>query len=171
MIYLDHAATTPVPRAVADAMYEVLTEHYGNPSSQYQMGLDMKKKVEGWRKTVADAMGCDPKNLYFTACGTESNNIAPIPVSYPGTALREGSTGNSVRVIQAQLNRIANDYPSIGKVNVDGVFGATTRAESPCRPAILRPEAPAPVGRFRTGIRRKYRSARAPDTAAGDIFR
>lgn len=76
MIYLDHAATTPVPRAVADAMYEVLTEQFGNPSSQYQMGLDMKKKVEGWRKTVADALGCDPKNLYFTACGTEGDNWA-----------------------------------------------------------------------------------------------
>ena len=59
---------------------------------------------------------------------TESNNIAPIPVSYPGTPLREGSTGNSVRVIQAQLNRIANDYPSIGKVNVDGDLGATPTA-------------------------------------------
>ena len=76
MIYLDHAATTPVPRAVADAMYEVLTEQFGNPSSQYQMGLDMKKKVDGWRKTVADAMGCDPKNLYFTSCGTEGDNWA-----------------------------------------------------------------------------------------------
>ena len=76
MIYLDHAATTPVPRAVADAMYEVLTEQFGNPSSQYQMGLDMKKKVEGWRKTVADALGCNPKNLYFTACGTEGDNWA-----------------------------------------------------------------------------------------------
>ncbi|MBR2028302.1 MAG: peptidoglycan-binding protein [Oscillospiraceae bacterium] len=59
---------------------------------------------------------------------TESNNIASIPVSYPGSALREGATGESVRVIQAQLNRIADDYPSIGKVNVDGVFGATTTA-------------------------------------------
>jgi len=76
MIYLDHAATTPVPRAVADAMYEVLTEQFGNPSSQYQMGLEMKKKVEGWRKAVADALGCDPKNLYFTACGTEGDNWA-----------------------------------------------------------------------------------------------
>ena len=76
MIYLDHAATTPVPRAVADTMYEVLTEQFGNPSSQYQMGLDMKKKVEGWRKTVADALGCDAKNLYFTACGTEGDNWA-----------------------------------------------------------------------------------------------
>ena len=59
---------------------------------------------------------------------TESNNIAPIPVSYPGSPLREGSTGNSVRVLQAQLNRIANDYPAIGKVTVDGNFGSSTTA-------------------------------------------
>ena len=76
MIYLDHAATTPVPREVADTMYEVLTCQFGNPSSQYQMGLDMKKQVEGWRKTVADALGCEAKQLYFTACGTEGDNWA-----------------------------------------------------------------------------------------------
>lgn len=76
MIYLDHAATTPIPRAVADVMYEVLTEQYGNPSSQYAFGADMKRKVEAWRKTVADALGCDPKRLYFTSCGTESDNWA-----------------------------------------------------------------------------------------------
>ena len=45
MVYLDHAATTPIPRAVADAMYEVLTEQFGNPSSQYQMGLDQSAPV------------------------------------------------------------------------------------------------------------------------------
>lgn len=49
MIYLDNAATTPVPAAVADAMYEVLTQHFGNPSSQYPAGQEMKKAVEGWR--------------------------------------------------------------------------------------------------------------------------
>ena len=76
MIYLDHASTTPVPREVADTMYEVLTCQFGNPSSQYQMGLDMKKQVEGWRKTVADALGCEAKQLYFTACGTEGDNWA-----------------------------------------------------------------------------------------------
>ena len=76
MIYLDHAATTPVPKAVADAIYDVLTEQYGNPSSQYQMGLDMKKQVEDWRKTVAGALGCEPERLFFTACGTEGDNWA-----------------------------------------------------------------------------------------------
>ncbi len=76
MIYLDHAATTPVPREVADAMYAVLTEAFGNPSSQYPYGADMKKRVEGWRKTVADALGCEPGRLFFTSCGTEGDNWA-----------------------------------------------------------------------------------------------
>ena len=76
MIYLDHAATTPVPQEVADAMYEVLTQQFGNPSSQYAFGADMKRRVEDWRKTVADALGCNAKNLYFTSCGTESDNWA-----------------------------------------------------------------------------------------------
>lgn len=76
MIYLDHAATTPIPREVADYMYQVLTEQFGNPSSQYQLGLDMKKQVEGWRKTVANALGCEEKQLFFTSCGTEGDNWA-----------------------------------------------------------------------------------------------
>ena len=76
MIYLDHAATTPVPREVADAMYEVLTDQFGNPSSQYQLGLDMKCQVAGWRKTVAGALGCDARQLFFTSCGTEGDNWA-----------------------------------------------------------------------------------------------
>lgn len=76
MIYLDHAATTPVPQEVADAMYEVLAKQFGNPSSQYQLGLDMKKQVEAWRRTVAKALGCEAKQLFFTSCGTEGDNWA-----------------------------------------------------------------------------------------------
>jgi len=76
MIYLDHAATAPVPRAVADAMYGVLTEQYGNPSSQYPFGAEMKKRVEGWRASVAAALDCPSESLYFTSCGTEGDNWA-----------------------------------------------------------------------------------------------
>lgn len=76
MIYLDHAATTPVPKAVADAMYEVLTGQFGNPSSQYPLGQDAKQLVESCRSTIAKALGCQSKNLYFTSCGTESDNWA-----------------------------------------------------------------------------------------------
>lgn len=76
MIYLDHAATTPVPRAVADAMYEVLAEQFGNPSSQYPLGLEMKRRVESWRRAIAGALDCDARQLFFTSCGTEADNWA-----------------------------------------------------------------------------------------------
>ena len=76
MVYLDHAATTPVPRAVADVMYAVLTEQFGNPSAQYPMGLEMNRRVEAWRATVAQAVGCEPGRLFFTSCGTEGDNWA-----------------------------------------------------------------------------------------------
>ena len=76
MIYLDHAATTPIPQPVADSMYQVLTEGFANPSAQYAEGLAMKQRMAQWRKTVADALGCDARQLYFTSCGTESNNWA-----------------------------------------------------------------------------------------------
>ena len=76
MIYLDHAATTPGPRAVADAMYAVLTEQFGNPSAQYPLGLEMKHQVSAWRRTVAEAAGCGERELFFTSCGTEGDNWA-----------------------------------------------------------------------------------------------
>ncbi len=76
MIYLDHAATTPIPKEVADTMYEILSAQYANPNAQYRAGQEMKKQVAAWRKTVADALGCEDKRLYFTSCGTESDNWA-----------------------------------------------------------------------------------------------
>lgn len=76
MIYLDSAATTPIPQPVADAMYDVLTHQFGNPSSQYALGREAKKMVDGWRKTISAAAGCEPKQLHFTSCGTEGDNWA-----------------------------------------------------------------------------------------------
>ncbi|MBQ1242694.1 MAG: aminotransferase class V-fold PLP-dependent enzyme [Oscillospiraceae bacterium] len=76
MIYLDHAATTPVPRAVADAVADALVNGYGNPSSQYPLGESAKKKLESDRATIADALGCKADELIFTSCGTESDNFA-----------------------------------------------------------------------------------------------
>lgn len=76
MIYLDHAATTPIPPLVAEEMYRVLREQYGNPSSQYPMGQRAKKMVEECRAVIAGAVGCKNEELYFTSCGTESDNWA-----------------------------------------------------------------------------------------------
>ncbi len=76
MIYLDHAATTPVPREVAEEMYRVLTEEYGNPSSQYAYGQQARRLVDGWRAGISEALDCEPGRLFFTSCGTESDNWA-----------------------------------------------------------------------------------------------
>ena len=76
MIYLDHAATTPVAREVADTMYDVLLNGSGNPSSQYPYGAAAKKRLESDRAAIAAALGCKADELYFTSCGTESDNWA-----------------------------------------------------------------------------------------------
>lgn len=75
MIYLDHAATTPVPKAVADAMYASLLD-FANPSAQYPLGQERKKDVEAHRAVIAEALGCESACVHFTSCGTESDNWA-----------------------------------------------------------------------------------------------
>ena len=57
-----------------------------------------------------------------------TNNIQSIPESYPGTPLRQGDSGTAVFTLQRQLNRIAKDYPFLGLLTVDGVFGARMAA-------------------------------------------
>ena len=76
MIYLDHAATTPVTPEIAQTMYDVLVNGAGNPSAQYPYGTSAKKRLEADRVVVAAALGCKAEELYFTSCGTESDNWA-----------------------------------------------------------------------------------------------
>ncbi|MDO4269811.1 MAG: cysteine desulfurase family protein [Eubacteriales bacterium] len=76
MHYLDNAATTAVLPEAAEAAVRAMCEGYGNPSSLHKMGLDAARLLEESRKTVADALACLPEETYFTACGTESTNIA-----------------------------------------------------------------------------------------------
>ena len=74
--YLDNAATTRVCKQAAEAALRVMTEEYGNPSAQYPPGQRAKKQLEADRKTVAAALGCQPKELVFTSGGTEGDNWA-----------------------------------------------------------------------------------------------
>jgi len=76
MHYLDHAATTPVPAAVASYMTEVLTQSSGNPSAQYALGRQAKALVDSSRAAIAGALACRPEQVVFTSCGTEGDNWA-----------------------------------------------------------------------------------------------
>ena len=75
-IYFDNSATTPIKSEVLNEMIPFLTTQYGNPSSLYSIGRMSKKAIENARKQVAELLNCDTKDIYFTAGGSESNNIA-----------------------------------------------------------------------------------------------
>ena len=76
VIYFDNNATTRVAPEVADAMIPMLREFWGNPSSAYAFGSQVHGHVEKARETIAALINCDPKEVVFTSCGTESNNSA-----------------------------------------------------------------------------------------------
>ena len=76
MIYLDNNATTAIDPQVLDAMLPYLREQYGNPSSAYSFGKKVARAIDQAREQVASLVQCDPAEIVFTSCGTESDNSA-----------------------------------------------------------------------------------------------
>ena len=76
VIYLDHAATTPVSPSVVEAMLPYFTEKFGNPSSIYSLGAESKTAVAAARETIAGTLNTTAENIYFTAGGSEADNWA-----------------------------------------------------------------------------------------------
>lgn len=75
-IYFDNAATTPLNTEVLDAMMPYLTTHFGNPSSSYSYGRETRKAIENARGTIAQILGADAGEIFFTSGATESTNMA-----------------------------------------------------------------------------------------------
>lgn len=75
-IYYDNSATTKTREESAKLVYEMLTSCYGNPSSLHKKGFEAQQRLELARSQMAQAIGCQPGELYFTSGGTESDNIA-----------------------------------------------------------------------------------------------
>ncbi|HEX2986342.1 MAG TPA: cysteine desulfurase NifS [Caproiciproducens sp.] len=76
LIYADNAATTPVSKTVLDAMTPFFTERFGNPSSLYSVGREAKRYLEEARETVAQCLGAQPSEIFFTSGGSEGDNWA-----------------------------------------------------------------------------------------------
>ncbi len=76
LIYCDHSATTKIKREVLKEMLPYLEESYGNASSIYDLGLKSKKAIENSREQIAKAINSQNKEIYFTSCGSESDNLA-----------------------------------------------------------------------------------------------
>lgn len=80
--YFDHSATTYVKEEVVREMLPYFRVEYGNPSSMYSLGRRANKAKEEARKKVANAINCRPEEIYFTACGSESDNLAIKGIAY-----------------------------------------------------------------------------------------
>lgn len=90
-VYLDHAATTPVRPEVFEAMIPYLQDKFGNPSSIHWFGREIRKDLDEAREQAAKALNADPREIYFTSGGTESDNIAIL-----GTVARHGKKGGHI---------------------------------------------------------------------------
>ena len=97
LVYLDNSATTRQYDAVTETMLQAMRENYGNPSSLHALGLAAEKEVRAARKTIAAAIGAKEETLYFTACGTESDNTVLF-----GAAQAKKRSGNKILVSAAE---------------------------------------------------------------------
>jgi len=97
MIYLDHAATTPVDQRVLDVMLPFFRESYGNPSSIHRYGQKAESALDDAREKVASVLHCKPEEILFTSCGSESDNLA-----LRGSALAKRKTSGEKRILTAR---------------------------------------------------------------------
>ncbi len=109
-IYLDNSATTPLKKEVLDEMMPYLTEHYGNPSSIYKIGREAKAAIETARCQVAKAINADPKEIFFTGCGTEADNWA-----IKGIAASKAKKGKHIITSKIEHHAVLHTLESLEK--------------------------------------------------------
>lgn len=112
IIYLDHAATTPVDPRVVEAMLPYWTEQYGNPSSIYSLGRAAARAMEDARETVASILHCEPREVIFTSCGTESDNLAIRGVAF---ARRAAGKGNHIITSSVEHHAVSHTVEQLVK--------------------------------------------------------
>lgn len=124
--YFDNSATTRIKREVLEEMFPYLSVEYGNPSSIYKLGRNAKRAIEQARKKVASLINCEPEEIYFTSCGTESDNIA-----LKGFAYANNKKGKNIITSKIEHPAILNSCKKLEKegykityvdVNSDGTI-------------------------------------------------
>jgi cysteine desulfurase len=111
-IYLDHAATTAVDPRVVEAMLPYFGHQYGNASSIYRLGQESAQAIDQARRTVADVLGCQPREVTFTSCGTESDNLALRGV---GWARRNLGKGNHIITSSIEHHAVSHTCEQLEK--------------------------------------------------------
>ena len=139
--YFDHAATTAVKEEVLKEMLPYFSIEYGNASSIYSLGRKAKKALDNARIQVADAISCHPKEIYFTGCGSESDNIA-----LKGVAHSLNKKGNHIITTKIEHHAVLNTCKTLEKqgfrvtylnVNEDGLINLQELENAICKETIL----------------------------------
>ena len=135
-IYLDHAATTPLRPEALEAMLPFLTGEFGNPSSLHGPGRRARAGLDGAHERVARAIGAEPREIVFTAGGTEANNLAVKGAAWAGkarghriitTAVEHHSIGHTVKYLEKFGFEIVEvPVDRYGRVDPDAVEAAIT---------------------------------------------
>ena len=136
VIYMDHAATTPVDPDVLAAMLPYFTERFGNPSSVYRLGRQSYDALETAHETVARVLGCRPVEIIFTGGGSEADNLAIKGVAYAKrrrgdhiitTAIEHHAVLHTCQQLEREGYRVTYlPVDETGLVNPDDVAAAIT---------------------------------------------
>ncbi len=115
-VYLDHAATTPIRPEVVEAMLPYLREQFGNPLSLHRYGDGPRRAIEEAREKVAALIGAQPNEVYFTASGSEANNMA-----IKGIAMmaRSRGKGNHIVVSAIEHQSVLYAAETMGKLGFE----------------------------------------------------
>ncbi len=112
-IYLDHAATTPVDMRVIEAMQPYWADVFGNTSSIHSIGRSAQQALDTARQTVAAVLHCQPDEITFTGCGTESDNLAIRGAAF---AARQAKRGNHLITIPIEHHAVGATFDQLRDV-------------------------------------------------------
>lgn len=116
-VYLDNSATTKVCPEAAEKIIEMLTVKYGNPSSLHTKGIEAEKEIRISRQRIADCLGCDISEIYFTSGGTEANNLAIL-----GAAKALKRRGNRIVTTSIEHPSVIESFKEAERLGFETVF-------------------------------------------------
>jgi len=116
-VYMDHASATPVREQVIEAMLPYFDQHFGNPSTVYDMGLKIKQVIEEQRAKVAKLIGAKPQEIIFTSSGAEANNLA-----IKGVAFARQKKGRHIIISAIEHHSVLNSARFFERMDFEVTF-------------------------------------------------
>ena len=127
MIYLDNAATTMVPKDIAEEMMRISTSAYGNPGSLHSFGLEAKKMVESARRSISTLIGANPEQIVFISGASEGNSMVFRTVK---DEFHEAGGDDFYSIVSSiehdSVLKVANSVGSVAKISPDASNTITT---------------------------------------------